>query len=255
MAIWTSEPFGETIDLSQLDGVSGLVVEGAVVERTDLGRAVAWAGDINQDGFDDLAIGASYLSAGGLELRGAAYLVFGSDSAPATIEAADLNGSNGFQMIGQTESEFFGWSVAGADVTGDGLSDLLVGATNGNGVERTGAVHVVFGSSEPFDAVVSYEDLDGTNGYRLLGDLPEGNFGNAMSAHDFNLDGVADILIGAEDADIGDYEDGAVYLVLGERRIKSLPVPLFNGLWMLLMIGLFAAVGWFGLRQSRVDKL
>ncbi|WMS40969.1 integrin alpha [Acuticoccus sp. MNP-M23] len=83
--------------LSDLDNFNGFRVDG--VDPSDYsGYAVAGAGDINNDSFDDVIIGA--YNARGLEYdeAGASYVVFGhAGGFPSFFSLSDLDGTNGFR--------------------------------------------------------------------------------------------------------------------------------------------------------------
>jgi hypothetical protein len=89
------------------------------------GISVGTAGDVNGDGYADVIVGA-YRYSNGESLEGAAFVYHGS---PAGLPG--VPGSNDYDWI--TESgladTFYGVSVASAgDLTGDGYSDVIVGA-------------------------------------------------------------------------------------------------------------------------------
>jgi hypothetical protein len=69
------------------------------------GFSVSSAGDVNDDGFDDLILGAPDANGSGTEVyAGSSYVVFGrAGGFTATIDAAGLNGTNGFAIIVQSE--------------------------------------------------------------------------------------------------------------------------------------------------------
>jgi len=70
----------------------------------------------------------------------------------ASIELSSLDGSNGFSLNGETASDDAGVSVsASGDVNGDGIDDLIIGASGAepNG-SYSGKAYVVFGSSSGF---------------------------------------------------------------------------------------------------------
>lgn len=82
------------------------------------GTAVACAGDVDRDGRDDLAVGASQA----LLARG--YVRFYSGATGAVLRT----------IPGQNALDLFGWSVACAgDYDGDGFPDAIVGAPLGEG--------------------------------------------------------------------------------------------------------------------------
>jgi hypothetical protein len=158
---------------------------------------VANAGDVNGDGFADLAVGATGLSNSTAVSH--VYVYYGGASGLASSPSATLAAPDG----GGT---WFGAAVAGAgDVNGDGYGDLLVGAPNDS--SREGVAYVYFGG------------LAGpTLGYTLTPPEPmKGEpalFGGAVSsAGDVDGDGLADFIVAA--AFQGG--DGEAYLYRGDR--------------------------------------
>ena len=73
---------------------------------------------------------------------------------------------------GSTADDHSGLSVAGAgDVNGDGIDDLIIGASYADPGDRNdaGESYVVFGTAAGFGASLDLAALDGTNGFRLDG--------------------------------------------------------------------------------------
>jgi hypothetical protein len=144
----TASGFPANVDLSSLNGSNGFRVNG-LAAYDFVGSSVSSAGDVNGDGFDDLIVGAS----------GAAYVIFGhgGPSAPA-IDLSALDGTNGFKISGVTGG--IGGSVSSAgDINGDGLADIILGASgaNASGV-NSGAAYVLFGRAP--DAAVNRVGTD-----------------------------------------------------------------------------------------------
>jgi hypothetical protein len=109
----------------------------------DLGYSVASAGDVNNDGIDDLVVGAQGFSGG--NNNGAAYIIFGSSSlsTSATFALPPTIGQ-GFTITGISAGDYLGYSVASAgDVNYDGIADLVVGADGFSG--GAGAAYIIFG--------------------------------------------------------------------------------------------------------------
>jgi Ca2+-binding RTX toxin-like protein len=197
------------------------------------GRAVSGAGDVNDDGIDDLLVGANGNDGGG-NYAGAAYVVFGKSTGfSANVNLDDVaSGGGGFKIQGQQEPDRAGISVSSAgDVNGDGIDDLLVGATNvsNDGLPGVGATYVVFGrDSTPANILLppsSFPDLldldtvaQGTGGFRLVGSGRGDNAGASVAAAgDVNNDGFDDIIIGADRyRDASNSEVGGAYVVFGK---------------------------------------
>lgn len=188
------------IDLSTLDGADGFRLDGT--DTFDLaGRAVANAGDVNGDGFSDFLIGAFGGDPGGQSDAGETHVVFGkSGGFASSIDLADLNGSDGFRIDGNSSYDYSGDAVASAgDLNGDGFDDLIVGA-RGGGAE--GKSYVIFGQAT-FGSTIDVATMGNDVGVTITGAANGDQSGFDVSgAGDFNGDGFADLLIGAAYADL-----------------------------------------------------
>ena len=163
------------------------------------GHVLASAGDVNNDGFDDLLV-----SGGGYTQ---------SESGPAAF--LFLGGPNPAPPIGILEpanGRFFNMSLAGAgDINGDGFDDFAVGNPNG---ANPGRVSVYLGGIF----------LDPVPAFNLT-ESQVFNFGGAVQFTDWNQDGFSDVFVGPEEG--GDSEQVWVYLggnpfnTLADTRLPS----------------------------------
>ena len=110
------------------------------------GFGLAPAGDVNGDGYDDIIVGVPQDDTNG-EDAGRAYVLFSNATGDLPNFSDVLAGTGGFVINGAQAGDNAGFSVnGGADINGDGLSDIVVGApfASNNGF-KSGSVYVVFG--------------------------------------------------------------------------------------------------------------
>jgi hypothetical protein len=145
-------------------------------QSLSFGDVVAGAGDINGDGYADLAVGAPEEE----NNRGAVYIYLGGPAGVPTTAS--------LKLAGPDSNSYFGSAVASVgDTDRDGYADLLVGAPNA--YLSVGAAYVFRGGPQGFAADPSLT---------LQGDTPGAVFGTTVaSAGDFNGDGYNDMLIGS----------------------------------------------------------
>jgi len=169
-----------------------------------VGTALAGGADVDGDGLADLLLGARGVDSSGTD-AGAAYLVLGPFSGSVLLSSADLT------LRGESAYDAAGASVALCDdADGDGLADLLVGATgDDDGGSGAGAAYLV---TSPGGGSVSLASASAKFWGEAAGDAA--GF-SVAGAGDLDADGRTDLLIGAPTQDSGGADAGAAYLVLG----------------------------------------
>jgi hypothetical protein len=193
-----------TIDLGSLTAADGVIINGAAVDDY-LGLSVSGNVDVNGDNTADVIVGAPGADPDSKDDAGITYVVFGSATLPATIDASDdmfFDGTNGFKLFGEMTDDWSGYFVSSAgDVNGDDIGDIIIGAPYWNldgTTDDAGRSYVVFGHRSAWSAVMELSTLDGTNGFTISGNLLYEYSGYSVSgAGDINNDGLSDIIVGA----------------------------------------------------------
>ena len=219
--------FGESGDFSSFEDLSSDHRASCTMSACEEAQIRTVVADFNGDGLLDTASADPISEA----TRGAVYVRFGTESGTGPTSDDELDGNNGFTVVGAGERSFLGYSVAAGDINGDGIDDLIVAdgipleeqdrefrerespqdelAPLFPATSNVPAVHVIFGG-EDFNAVFNVNAVDGKNGFRLLGgptapsafDPPASStvfpyrFVTVASDLDLNGDGVDDIVVG-----------------------------------------------------------
>ena len=186
--------FAPVLSLSTLDGTNGFSIE----DTSRYDRTVSGGGDINGDGLSDVIIRTGTDDTPGAGVS----VLFGSTNAfPASMDVSQLDGSNGFSFQG---GMLTGKSVSQGDFNGDGFDDLLVGNPAYPDYKDTGEAFVIFGKPNGFAAELTRDELDGTNGFRIVGETKPADGANQLGKvvsglGDFNGDGFDDFMLGTND--------------------------------------------------------
>lgn len=168
------------------------------VTNMKFGGSVSGAGDVNGDGLNDIIVGSTG-KVNGLNI-GAAFVILGAakNANPGIPVELYAGGNSGF-----------GAAVSGAgDINRDGYDDVIVGAPNGSkaNTPNSGVVYIYLGSAN---------GINPQNVTNVSSGLTNTHIGNSLSSEDTNGDGYSDIIVGANQASIGQNGEGAVYIWRG----------------------------------------
>ena len=218
------------LDTSKFSVSDGFVIQGGT-ESDFVGWGVSGAGDVNNDGYDDLIIGAPFVDDGG-DNAGVAYVVWGKAGAGRTnINANDFLASDGFVIQGGAANDQFGISVSAAgDVNNDGYDDLIVGANGGNnGGDTAGKAYVIWGKTGVTRANIDTENLATSDGFVIQGENEGDRLGYSVSAAgDINKDGYSDLVVGAAYRDAVETDVGTAYVIWGRAGATRSPIDTEN---------------------------
>lgn len=205
LAVGATNPLAGAVFLFRMSPEGDAVLAGTIAEGQgdfggDLdagdrfGDAVAEIGDLDGDGWNDLAVGAPFDDDGGSD-RGAAWILFmAADTVVGWHKISDLEPAIAGSL---DDGDRFGKSIgAPGDVDGDGILDIVVGAyaDDDGGVNR-GALYVLF--LQPDGSVGAAQKISDTEGgfTAPLDDFE--SFGYAPTKiGDRDGDGVPDLAVG-----------------------------------------------------------
>ena len=223
------ESFGAEIDIfdSPLDPTDITAENGLQITVPEItnpnefngleGHAVASAGDVNNDGYGDLIIGAPHHDYDG-QYSGVVYVLYGgpdgivanNDGTAFDLGAVDaLTAEQGFVILSDENDEGFGAMVASVgDINNDGVEDVAIGTLNHQ--EEPGRIYIMFGANNMghpgFDSDVHSSDWANQDaespltalGFVVTGLAPTTSFIDyyaVASAGDVNGDNILDVMV------------------------------------------------------------
>lgn len=183
-----------------------------------LGYSVA-AGDVNNDEYDDVIVGAPTGQRGSLRVNaGATYIIYGSNSMNSIYDMATDASVN---IWGSGPGDWSGIYLGTGNVDGDGSDDILIGAVFGDGesnnIQNCGEMYIKYGG------VNLPQDIDLANEYDTVvwGRNADDYLGSNIATGNLNGDEYADFIVGAYANDAGSAgitDAGAVFVFHGGSR-------------------------------------
>jgi hypothetical protein len=164
-------------------------------------------GDLDDDGWLDLVVGAAQVNTDAGANSGAVYVHYGPLLSSGMLE-------DGAAVIsGESNSDRLGKGLGTGDINGDGLVDLVMGSEdNNNYASDAGAVYIYLGDGGRLSGSMDVGSAD----TRLYSTQAVMEFGqHVLMSEDVNGDGLDDLLVAAPRSDEAAESAGAVYLFLG----------------------------------------
>ncbi len=149
-------------------------------ENGEFGRTLT-VGDFNGDGYADVLVGSHGFNAGLGAHQGKVYLYLGGPKGLSTTPSQT--------MVGEHKGDEYGRDFDVVDMNGDGIVDLLLGASGYSGdIQAQGKIYVYKGTKQ---------GLDPTPIFTAIGEGEHDEFGRSVSGADVNGDGFPDVIAGA----------------------------------------------------------
>jgi FG-GAP repeat protein len=187
------------------------------------------SGDLDGDGFGDLAVGAPAEDFGPTFDVGIMHVLYGSgsglSSAGSQVWSQD---SPGIRDVAE-EGDLFGFYPGIGDFNGDGFADLAVGAypEDIGAVVDAGGMNAIYGSAAGLTSAGNQFWNQNSAGIRDTSEEDD-EFGCWVGPADFDGDGTVDVAICAQTEDVGATDDGAVNVIYGSGAGLASPG---NQLW------------------------
>lgn len=186
--------------------IASQIVNPTSQEVSNFAFSIAGLGDINNDGYSDVAISSPYFDnpISGIKDVGRVFVYHGSATGLSTNPVTVIDGTQ--------ERSLFGFSIAGVDdVNGDGFTDILIGEPSWDKSDKlkdVGRISIYYGSAT---------GIIPKNPWIFEGDQADGQFGwSVASVGDINRDGLGDIITGAPFYDNPQGNEGKAWIFAGK---------------------------------------
>lgn len=212
-------PGGSLIFHQNSSGIPG------INETDDRFGSVLASGDFDGDGDDDLVIGTPHESVSGHVGAGMIMIRNGRQGGVNGFDSTSAITAHEAGLPIETSSTGFGGALAVGDFNDDGFDDLAAGATDIDidGALGAGIVIVFYGASTGISASRRehwHQNIAGVASTAQSRDF----FGSALTAGDFNGDGVDDLLVAVPGEKNGGVVSGGVHVFYGRRPVIVDPI-------------------------------
>lgn len=171
--------------------------------------------DIDNDGYEDIIIGAEGADVSGLTNAGIVYIVYGYDMTQSVIRLGSYSGAI-TEILGPKENGGLGSSLAVGDINDDYFNDIIIGAKGSD------EVYIIYGSSDLY--LINTIDLRSTS-YpytEIISENTGSEFGYAVACGNVNNDMYDDVIIGSPLADSESSTNvGETYIIYGKLSLPN----------------------------------
>jgi FG-GAP repeat protein len=216
------------LDLAQLGDTGLRRVYGSTGDGS-LGLPVAGGSDVDGDGHLDAAFGAMQASPLGVPHAGEVFLLLNDGSLSGAIDSA-ASDPRILRLRGSQPYEYSGSELWLDDVTGDGIGDVLIARQNHSSSpdrRAAGALSIVSGGpalrarSSALEPVALDDPGADLQVLTLVGAAAGSRLGIWLRTGDVTGDGIADLLVAADQETAGAANAGAVYLIAGGPHLST----------------------------------
>lgn len=207
-----------SVKSADLNGANGFAIYGN--DRSRMGSSVAFAGDVNADGIDDVIIGAPRANIQPRFASGDAYIVYGSTS--GFISPMNTTDPRITTVVGKATMDGLGTTVKSAgDINGDGIIDIIIGAPYGTDNSYLAEAYILYGSAAlplEINAIDLKDDVGMTIPLLGVSSAEENTMAMSVSsAGDMNSDGHDDLIVGLPKVTMvnSTFAQGHVQIILG----------------------------------------